>query len=164
MVRFTQKNERTLGAGDKTTRTLSGAAVVGLDDDDDDGCDGVEVWRLLWWSKEGWKRRVAASGSGDRVDRAMRNTFGLGRKTPPEKFSGGGGGLPEFLREGESDVYLWRDYLRRSQQIKIDLKAALDRQKKEFSHLDKIDLSEVDMSCSKCPPMERSGTLWKKRN
>ncbi|GJY01620.1 hypothetical protein Tco_0359772 [Tanacetum coccineum] len=32
-------------------------------------------------------RRVAESGSGDRV---TRNTFGLGRKTPPEKFSGGG--------------------------------------------------------------------------
>ncbi|GJR88566.1 hypothetical protein Tco_0212577 [Tanacetum coccineum] len=111
MVRFTQKNKRTLGAGDKTTRTLSGAAVVGLDDDDDDGCDGGgakamtdggdvgcaawsssrggEVWQLLWWSKEGWKRRVAASGNGDRVDRAMRNKFGLGRKTPLEKFSGG---------------------------------------------------------------------------
>ncbi|GJZ42700.1 hypothetical protein Tco_0589955 [Tanacetum coccineum] len=113
MVRFTQKNERTLGVGDKTTCTLSGAAVVGLDDDDDDGCDGGgakamtdgggvgcaawsssrgggEVWRLLWWSKEGSKQRVAASGGGDRVDRAMRNTFNLGRKTPPEKFSGGG--------------------------------------------------------------------------
>ncbi|GJS09249.1 putative ribonuclease H-like domain-containing protein [Tanacetum coccineum] len=35
-------------------------------------------------------RRVAESGSGDRVDRVTRNTFGLGRKTPPEKFSGGG--------------------------------------------------------------------------
>ncbi|GJS93141.1 hypothetical protein Tco_0800109 [Tanacetum coccineum] len=89
MVRFTKKNER----------TLSGAAVVRLDDDDDDGCDGVEVWRLLWWSKEGWKRRVAASGSGDRVDRAMRNTFGIGRKTPSEKFFDGGEWWPA-AREG----------------------------------------------------------------
>ncbi|GKB65416.1 hypothetical protein Tco_0921602 [Tanacetum coccineum] len=46
----------------------------------------------LWLPEEEGGRRVAASKLMDRVDRAMRNTFGLGRKTPPEKFSGGGGG------------------------------------------------------------------------
>ncbi|GKC46606.1 hypothetical protein Tco_1064328, partial [Tanacetum coccineum] len=55
-------------------------------------------------------RRVAESGSGDRVDRVTRNTFGLGRKSPPENFSGGGwpdvgdGRRPESHGEGESDI------------------------------------------------------------
>ncbi|GJS07550.1 hypothetical protein Tco_0364346 [Tanacetum coccineum] len=39
--------------------------------------------------REKW--RVAASGSGDRVDPLMRITFGVRRKNPPEKYSGGGG-------------------------------------------------------------------------
>ncbi|GJR38697.1 integrase, catalytic region, zinc finger, CCHC-type containing protein [Tanacetum coccineum] len=39
----------------------------------------------------GGGRRVAASELMDRVDRAMRNTFVLGRKNPQETFSGGGG-------------------------------------------------------------------------
>ncbi|GJW79649.1 hypothetical protein Tco_0143624 [Tanacetum coccineum] len=33
-----------------------------------------------------------ARDMGDRVDPVVRITFGLGRKTPPEKFSGGDGG------------------------------------------------------------------------
>ncbi|GJS84360.1 hypothetical protein Tco_0750901, partial [Tanacetum coccineum] len=37
-------------------------------------------------------RRVKESGVGDRVDRVSGSIFGVGRKTPPEKFSGDGGG------------------------------------------------------------------------
>ncbi|GKD21590.1 hypothetical protein Tco_1223293, partial [Tanacetum coccineum] len=37
-----------------------------------------------------WKRRVGESGSGDRVHRVVGSNFGLRRKSPPEKFSGGG--------------------------------------------------------------------------
>ncbi|GKA03760.1 hypothetical protein Tco_0676541, partial [Tanacetum coccineum] len=58
-----------------------------------------------------WKWRVEESGVGDRVDRVSGSIFGVGRKTPPEKFSGGGGGgrrwwgSPEKKGgEGESDV------------------------------------------------------------
>ncbi|GKF01938.1 hypothetical protein Tco_0028861, partial [Tanacetum coccineum] len=63
----------------------------GCDDDiDDDG--GVTV-----------VRRVEESGVGDRRDPEMELVFGVGRKIPPEKFSGdgavtaavaGGGGRP----------------------------------------------------------------------
>ncbi|GKD57870.1 hypothetical protein Tco_1291257 [Tanacetum coccineum] len=42
-------------------------------------------------SRRGEKRRVAASGGGDRVDSVVRIIFGFGQKSPPEKFSGGGG-------------------------------------------------------------------------
>ncbi|GKG04692.1 hypothetical protein Tco_0315079, partial [Tanacetum coccineum] len=50
----------------------------------------VDLVRL--WLPEGeGGQRVAASELMDRVDWAMRNTFGLGRKTPLKKFSGGGG-------------------------------------------------------------------------
>ncbi|GKD72798.1 hypothetical protein Tco_1331080, partial [Tanacetum coccineum] len=36
------------------------------------------------------ERRVAESGCGDRIDPVMRSVFGVGRKSPLEKFSGGG--------------------------------------------------------------------------
>ncbi|GJW02857.1 hypothetical protein Tco_1561713 [Tanacetum coccineum] len=39
----------------------------------------------------GVDERVGESDLGDRVDQFMRFIFGLGRKSPPEKFSGGGG-------------------------------------------------------------------------
>ncbi|GJU83006.1 hypothetical protein Tco_1285371 [Tanacetum coccineum] len=58
------------------------------------GCGGGGAW-------VGTKGRcVAASGVGDRIDRLMRFIFDLGRKSPPEKFSGGGaavvaGGWPD---------------------------------------------------------------------
>ncbi|GJT93738.1 hypothetical protein Tco_1082583 [Tanacetum coccineum] len=51
----------------------------------DVGGGGASVWRL-WWRR--WV--VEARVIGDRVDRLMRFIFGLGRKSPPEKFSGGG--------------------------------------------------------------------------
>nr|GEV57540.1 hypothetical protein [Tanacetum cinerariifolium] len=38
----------------------------------------------------GW--HVVASGIGDRIDRVIRNVFGVRRKNSPEKFSGGGDG------------------------------------------------------------------------
>ncbi|GKG24321.1 hypothetical protein Tco_0394949, partial [Tanacetum coccineum] len=38
----------------------------------------------------GWQRwRVEESGVGDRVDPEVGSVFGLRRKSPPEKFSGG---------------------------------------------------------------------------
>ncbi|GJW10254.1 hypothetical protein Tco_1576081 [Tanacetum coccineum] len=56
----------------------------------------VVVWRggregrcMAWW----WRRwRVEESGCGDRIDPVRRSVFGVGRKSPPEKFSGGGSG------------------------------------------------------------------------
>ncbi|GJR90399.1 hypothetical protein Tco_0214410 [Tanacetum coccineum] len=58
---------------------------------------------------DGGGRRVEESGCGDRIDPVMRSVFGVGRKSPPEKFSGGGatvvagsgggGGWPDSLRE-----------------------------------------------------------------
>ncbi|GJS23014.1 reverse transcriptase domain-containing protein [Tanacetum coccineum] len=59
---------------------------------------------------DGGGRRVEESGCGDRIDPVMRSVFGVGRKSPSEKFSGGGatvvagsggggGGWPDSLRE-----------------------------------------------------------------
>ncbi|GJX60787.1 hypothetical protein Tco_0292177 [Tanacetum coccineum] len=71
------------------------------------------------------QRRVEESEYDERVDRAKRNHFGLHRKTPPEKFFGGGdvvagggrvagdgGGLPEFHGEGDSVYKCMCVYLR----------------------------------------------------
>ncbi|GKC42946.1 hypothetical protein Tco_1060668, partial [Tanacetum coccineum] len=81
-----------------------------------DGGGGDSGWR--WWFR--WQRwRVAESEYGDRVDPLMRITFDLGRKSPPEKFSGGGaavvaGGWPDPAagemgeREGVVCVYKLR--------------------------------------------------------
>ncbi|GKD33993.1 hypothetical protein Tco_1249502, partial [Tanacetum coccineum] len=73
-------------------------------DDDDDG-GGVAVMMMMtvvvWlWRGDEWVV-VTARDMGDRVDPVVRITFGLGRKTPPEKFSGdgGGGGSPKRERE-----------------------------------------------------------------
>ncbi|GJW95790.1 hypothetical protein Tco_0175462 [Tanacetum coccineum] len=46
---------------------------------------------------------VAESGVVDRIDRLMGSIFGLGRKSPPEKFSGGGGGRRRWLAENERE-------------------------------------------------------------
>ncbi|GJZ36288.1 hypothetical protein Tco_0582105 [Tanacetum coccineum] len=51
---------------------------------------GVWWWRGFGGGDGGVIRRVEESGVGDRVDRVTRNDFGLRRKSPPEKFSGGG--------------------------------------------------------------------------
>ncbi|GJV17300.1 hypothetical protein Tco_1362623 [Tanacetum coccineum] len=50
-------------------------------------------------------RRVEESGCGDRIDPVMRSVFGVGRKSPPEKFSGGGGMVVAGFRwrEGEEE-------------------------------------------------------------
>ncbi|GJR07537.1 hypothetical protein Tco_0790189 [Tanacetum coccineum] len=67
------------------------------------------VTRLLWWCGDdnddvmmrvaaaaetgggGGERRVEESGCRDRRDPLMGRIFGVGRKSPSEKFSGGGG-------------------------------------------------------------------------
>ncbi|GJW46930.1 hypothetical protein Tco_0078576 [Tanacetum coccineum] len=52
---------------------------------------GVTVGRQrrCGWSREVMER-VRESGYGDRIDRKMGSSFGVGRKSPPENFSGGG--------------------------------------------------------------------------
>ncbi|GKC24757.1 hypothetical protein Tco_1026907, partial [Tanacetum coccineum] len=59
-----------------TQRTLDGGS--GGDDD-------VEVVVTRWRVMMTW-----TSGLGDQIDRVTRSIFGFGRKSPPEKFSGGG--------------------------------------------------------------------------
>ncbi|GKB96471.1 hypothetical protein Tco_0982608 [Tanacetum coccineum] len=80
-------------------------------DGDGDGGSGemrvVVAWTRLSEGGGRRKRRVAASGMGDRIDQVMRSKFGFSRKCPPEKFFGGGGvvvagsggGWPEVGRE-----------------------------------------------------------------
>nr|GFB99109.1 hypothetical protein [Tanacetum cinerariifolium] len=56
---------------------------------------GAWCWRqwLRLWSRDGgggW--RVVASDIGDRIDRVIRNVFGVRRKSSPKKFSAAGGG------------------------------------------------------------------------
>ncbi|GKG06927.1 hypothetical protein Tco_0329896, partial [Tanacetum coccineum] len=46
---------------------------------------------------DGEVRRVEECGVGDGRDPEMELVFGVGQKIPPEKFSGGGGGLPEKM-------------------------------------------------------------------
>ncbi|GJR84020.1 RNA-directed DNA polymerase, eukaryota, reverse transcriptase zinc-binding domain protein [Tanacetum coccineum] len=66
----------------------------------DGGICGASVWRQQWmrrwcWCRGGYDggyRQVAARGGGDRIDRVMRNVFGLGRKTRRKSFPVAGGG------------------------------------------------------------------------
>ncbi|GKG59084.1 hypothetical protein Tco_0602793, partial [Tanacetum coccineum] len=57
-------------------------------------------WWRRWVSGGGGKWRMRESGSGDRVDPLMGSIFGLRRKNPPEKFSGGGSGGRRWLEGG----------------------------------------------------------------
>ncbi|GJT13649.1 hypothetical protein Tco_0860691 [Tanacetum coccineum] len=54
----------------------------------------------------GVESRVRESDGGDRIDREMGRIFGVGRKSSPEKFSGGCGGGRRLLDiwEGEERV------------------------------------------------------------
>nr|GEX56953.1 hypothetical protein [Tanacetum cinerariifolium] len=62
------------------------------------GCCGVRWWGRWWqqWCGRGGSgggmmgQRVGASDIVDRVDREVRKLYGFARKSPPEKFSGGG--------------------------------------------------------------------------
>ncbi|GJZ46336.1 hypothetical protein Tco_0593932 [Tanacetum coccineum] len=77
------------------------------------GCNGgveggVRRWQWGWWGGDDimmmmmiraaaaavvgrmMERRVEARGGGDRIDPVMGSLLELGRKSPPEKFSGGG--------------------------------------------------------------------------
>ncbi|GKB74084.1 hypothetical protein Tco_0935496 [Tanacetum coccineum] len=53
---------------------------------------------MMVMASGGVESRVRESDGGDRIDREMGRIFGVGRKDPPEKFSGGGGGrrLPDM--------------------------------------------------------------------
>ncbi|GJX52010.1 hypothetical protein Tco_0280379, partial [Tanacetum coccineum] len=62
------------------------------------GCGGTAA------GEEGeGKTRVRASDHGERVDPVERRPFGVGRKTPSEKFSGGGGVVVAGMLAGEDD-------------------------------------------------------------
>ncbi|GJW94571.1 hypothetical protein Tco_0174243 [Tanacetum coccineum] len=79
----------------------------GYDDDEDDG-GSSGAWRGdsgWWW----W--RVEASEVVGRVDPVVGSIFGVGRKSPPEKFSGGGMGSPEIMegREGRVKICCRRE-------------------------------------------------------
>ncbi|GKB64593.1 hypothetical protein Tco_0920779 [Tanacetum coccineum] len=81
------------GGGTVVTRGFGGG--VGYDDDDG-GCGmGMVAVVMLWWRRWGGSRRtgrrLAASDLVGRIDQLTRNTFGFCQKSPPEKFSGGGG-------------------------------------------------------------------------
>ncbi|GJS24450.1 hypothetical protein Tco_0453082 [Tanacetum coccineum] len=91
------------------------------------GCGGVKVvaWCWLGDGDEGGGgvtrlrggsrrrgRRVAASDKGDRVDRVTRNIFGVGRKSPPEKFSGGGSEAAVVAGGGAGGGWWWPDIWR----------------------------------------------------
>ncbi|GJZ51666.1 reverse transcriptase domain-containing protein [Tanacetum coccineum] len=52
---------------------------------------GVVVVTVGWWRVE---ERVGEREYGERVDRVTRINFGVRRKSPPEKFSGGGNWWP----------------------------------------------------------------------
>ncbi|GKF59229.1 hypothetical protein Tco_0176015 [Tanacetum coccineum] len=58
-------------------------------DDDDDELMMMMVMTAETAGGGGGKKSVEASGVMGWVDRKKRNTFGVRRKNPPEKFSGG---------------------------------------------------------------------------
>ncbi|GJR67638.1 hypothetical protein Tco_0013703 [Tanacetum coccineum] len=74
-----------------------------------------------------------ASGVVDRVDRSDGESFGLRRKNPPEKFSGGGGGrrLPDMggREERWDDIGGVSETTEKIVQIRQRLQAARDRQR-----------------------------------
>ncbi|GJX49731.1 hypothetical protein Tco_0276576 [Tanacetum coccineum] len=86
-------------------RTLVAVAVSGGEGGEGDGAVEMGVVALVLMMRVasgvvvademeaagGGKRRVEESGGGDRIDPVMRSVFGVGRKSPPEKFSDGGG-------------------------------------------------------------------------
>ncbi|GKA13167.1 hypothetical protein Tco_0692813 [Tanacetum coccineum] len=58
---------------------------------------GVWWWRGFGGGDGGVIRRVEESDMGDRIDRVVRNIFGVGRKSHRKTFpvtGGGGGGVP----------------------------------------------------------------------
>ncbi|GKE34031.1 hypothetical protein Tco_1453353 [Tanacetum coccineum] len=93
----------------------SGRRVGAARDGYGGGDDGVEMEMMASLPEGEGKRRVAASGGGDRVDPVVGIVFDFGRKSPSEKFSGGGGVVvagirrrwPDMGREEEGDVYVF---------------------------------------------------------
>ncbi|GKB68566.1 hypothetical protein Tco_0929978, partial [Tanacetum coccineum] len=72
-------------------------------DDDGDGDGGVGCGGTAAGEEGEGKTRVRASDHGERVDPVERRLFGVGRKTPSEKFYGGGGVVVAEMLAGEDD-------------------------------------------------------------
>ncbi|GKC06490.1 hypothetical protein Tco_0998100 [Tanacetum coccineum] len=64
-----------------------------------EGCSGVEAAAVAVAESGG--EGVEARELTGRIDPEMRIILGVGRKIPPEKFSGGGEGSPEIMGRGE---------------------------------------------------------------
>nr|GEX11633.1 hypothetical protein [Tanacetum cinerariifolium] len=65
--------------------------------------EGGVVNRRLWWGLWMVGRRVGASDIVDRIDRKTGSLFWFAGKSPPEKFSGGGG-WPEMAADRRQQV------------------------------------------------------------
>ncbi|GJU18512.1 putative ribonuclease H-like domain-containing protein [Tanacetum coccineum] len=119
-------------------------------------CGGGMVRGCRGWLPErgGW--RVAASELVDRIDPVTRSLFGVGRKTLPEKFSGGGGvvvagngrrktfsamaaGGRSFGREGENlSVFSWVFFLATKDETSGILKTFITGIENQINHKVKI--------------------------
>ncbi|GJW80125.1 putative reverse transcriptase domain-containing protein [Tanacetum coccineum] len=133
-----------------TQRTLDGGS--GGDDD-------VEVVVTRWRVMMTW-----TSGLGDQIDRVTRSIFGFGRKSPPEKFSGGGerrwwpesGGLrwgrwPD-MGEVERDVYNNDEFMEASKayhdltwRLYESLECIKGLKRREYDSLHAGTMAEVDI-------------------
>ncbi|GJY90189.1 putative reverse transcriptase domain-containing protein [Tanacetum coccineum] len=89
--------------------------------------------------ERGRKWRVEESDLVGRIDRLTRIIFGVGRKSPPEKFSGGGGvGVPMLIildRDGRFTSHFW-------QTLRLDMSTAYHPQmdgQRPFEILERID-------------------------
>ncbi|GJU67367.1 hypothetical protein Tco_1253626 [Tanacetum coccineum] len=65
------------------------------------GCDGGGVGVRLWWGGVVVVRRVEESDVVGRVDPEVGSIFGVGRISPPKKFSGGGDVVVAGMLAGE---------------------------------------------------------------
>nr|GEW76138.1 hypothetical protein [Tanacetum cinerariifolium] len=66
----------------------------------------VEVDTGVEWQRRWVVVAVAARGVGDRIDRLMGVLFGFAEKSPPEKFSGGGGVVAGWPDSWEREMKL----------------------------------------------------------
>ncbi|GJV45201.1 hypothetical protein Tco_1429737 [Tanacetum coccineum] len=84
------KQKRTILMEIQANAALAAGGVDGGGGDGSRGDSKVVRWVAAAAETDGGGRRVEESGCGDRIDPVMRSVFGVGRKSPPEKFSGDG--------------------------------------------------------------------------